>query len=296
MATKILKPKTRPLIVIVGQTASGKTDLAIKIARKHKGEIICADSRTIYKGMDIGTAKPSDEQRREIRHHLLDLIEPDQAYSASEFKDEAIECLKNIYSRDKLPIVVGGTGLYVDSLIYNFDFGKTPDPEYRSRLERLDIASLQKQVRKLGLKETDINFKNKRHLIRALENGGLVRTRKPLNKNTLLLGVLTNKDKLRLRIRERNEKMIKMGLEKEVRFLAGKYGWEAPGLNSIAYKEWKGYLAGTDNIDMVKENMFKNNWQYARRQKIWFKRDPNIRWFTSVDFLIRQVDQFLIQY
>lgn len=296
MAAKVLKSGSRPLIVLVGQTASGKTAAAIDIAKKYNGEIICADSRTIYKYMDIGTAKPTKEERKIVRHHLLDLIEPDQTYSASDFKHEALKCLEDIYSRNKLPIVTGGTGLYIDSLVYDFDFGRVPDIKYRRWLEEQQIESLQKQVESLGLNHSDINFKNKRHLIRAAENGGLVRTKKPLNKNTLFLGMKRDKEDLRRRIKERNKIMINMGLEQEVRHLVKKYGWEAPGLKSIAYKEWKDYFAGKDNIQDVEQNMFKDNWQYARRQKMWFKRDTNIHWFTSVETLIRQVDQFLIQY
>lgn len=296
MAAKVLGSAPRPLIVLVGQTASGKTGAAIDIAKKHDGEIICADSRTIYKYMNIGTAKPTKEERKIVRHHLLDLIEPSQTYSASDFKKEALKCMENIYSRGRLPIVTGGTGLYINSLVYDFDFGKVPDAEYRRHLEQKDLESLQQKVKGLGLERSDINFKNRRHLIRAIENGGLVRTKKSLSKDTLILGLKRPKEVLRRRIKERNESMIQMGLEEEVRCLAEKYGWGAPGLKAIAYKEWENYFAGIDNIQAVKQNMFKDNWQYARRQKMWFKRDVNIHWVTSVETLIRQVDQFLIQY
>jgi tRNA dimethylallyltransferase len=286
----------RPLIVIVGQTASGKSDLSMEIAKKYNGEIICADSRTVYKGMDIGTAKPSVADREAIRHHVLDIIEPSEVYSASDFKRDAISAFEDIYSRGKLPVAVGGTGLYVNSLVYDFDFGKPPDSEARRILQGENIRLLQERVKQLGLKKEQINFRNKRHLIRAIENKGVVRTRKQLRKDTLLLGLQIEKDELKQRIKQRNEKMIKTGLETEVRNLVGKYGWGAPGLNAIAYKEWREYFASEQDINEVKENMFKDNWQYARRQKIWFKRDSNIYWSTSVEDLIRQVDQFLIQY
>lgn len=292
----INKRNRRPLVVILGQTASGKSDLAIKIAEKYNGEIVCADSRTIYRGMDIGTAKPNAADRKSVRHHLLDVIEPDQAYSASDFKTQAVSCLDDIYSRNKLPIVVGGTGLYINSLVYDFDFGRPPDKQYRAELQELDIASLQKKVKKLGIKEEQMDFKNKRHLIRTLENKGIVRTKKRLGNNILLLGLRISEKELKHRIKIRNETMINEGLEREVEALAEIFGWDAPGLNAIAYKEWKEYFKGEQTIDEVKENMFKNNWQYARRQKIWFKRDANIYWFDTVESLIRQVDQFLIQY
>jgi tRNA dimethylallyltransferase len=270
--------------------------LAVKIAKKYNGEIICADSRTVYKDMDIGTAKPTLDDRKAVKHHLLDIIEPDKVYSANDFKTQASDCLNEIYKRGKLPIVAGGTGLYIDSLVYDFDFGSPPDAKYRAELQQLDILSLQKKVKNMGLTEMQINFKNKRHLIRALENKGIVKTKKNLNKNILLSGLNVGKEELRHRIKLRNDEMINKGLEDEVRALVKKYGWDAPGLNAIAYKEWKKYFKDEQNINEVKENMFKNNWQYARRQKMWFGRDSNIHWFTSVESLIRQVDQFLIQY
>ena len=285
-----------PLIVIVGQTAAGKSDLAIQIAEKYAGEIICADSRTIYKGMDVGTAKPDVNDLKAVKHHLLDIIEPDTAYSAGDFKKDAERALNKICSAGKLPIIVGGTGLYINSLVYDFDFGRMPDQEYRTKLENLGMDELQKKVKDLGLSEHQINFKNKRHMIRAIENGGLVRTKKALRKDTLIVGIKTDKQALQRRIRNRIDNMLAAGLEDEVRSLADKYGWSAPGLNAIAYKEWENFFSGRCNLDQVKENMFKNNWQYARRQKIWFKKDPNIKWTTSLKSLIRQVDQFLIQY
>ena len=288
--------RRQPLVVIAGQTASGKSDLAMKIAEKYNGEIICADSRTVYKGMDKGTAKPSRADREAIRHHLVDIIAPDEAYSASDFKKDALHSMGDIYSRGKLPIIVGGTGLYIYSLVYDFDFGRPPNPDIRRRLQEDDLRSLQEKVRRLGLNKEQINFSNRRHLIRAIENKGLVRSKKQIRKDTLMLGIQIEKEELKQRIRQRNEKMIRAGLESEVKNLLNKYSWDNPGLNAIAYKEWREYFSGELEIDDVKENMFKDNWQYARRQKIWFKRDPNIHWSTSVDDLIRQVDQFLIQY
>lgn len=285
-----------PLIVILGQTASGKTDLAIKIAQRYEGEIICADSRTVYKGMHIGTAKPTESDRKTIKHHILDIIEPSKAYSASDFKRDAIKAIDHIRSKSKIPIVTGGTGLYIDSLVYDFDFGNSPEPSLRDEIQNLSLAELQEEVKALGLSYEEIDYKNKRHLVRAIENRGIVRSKKPINRNTLVLGIKKRDEQLKNRIRLRNEKMIKDGLEKEVETLAGKYGWDAPGLNAIAYKEWREYFSGNQNIDQVKENMFKDNWQYARRQKIWFKRNKDIYWSTSVKDLIRQVDQFLIQY
>ena len=286
---------SKPLIAIVGQTASGKSDAAQEIAEKYNGEIIAADSRTVYKFMDIGTAKPSKADMKKIPHHLIDIIEPDQTYSASEFKKRANKLVDDISTAGKLPIVVGGTGLYVNSFLYDYDFGKPPVEKFRRDLQKLSLENLQEKVENLGLDAQQINFRNKRHLIRAIENGGIVRTAKPLRQNALFLGLKPGEETLKTRIYLRNERMIKIGLENEVRNLAEVYGWEAPGLNAVGYKEWRGYFKNEYDIDEVKQKMFKNNWQYARRQKIWFKRDNNIIWTSSVNELVRQVEQFLLQ-
>lgn len=291
MAAK-LKPK---LVVIVGQTATGKSYLAIKIAEKYNGEIIAADSRTIYKHTNIGTAKPSSTEMTSVPHYLIDVIEPDQTYSASEFKKQANGLIDQISEKGKLPIVVGGTGLYINSLIYDYKFGSIPNKERRQNLENLSIEKLQKKTIDIGLNERQINYKNKRHLIRAIENNGVLKTASKLRTNTLLLGISVDQQVLKDRIIRRNEQMINSGLEREVKQLSLRYDWDTPGMNSIGYKEWKGYFDGEYDLSEVRKKLFTNNWQYARRQKIWFKRDKNIQWSTSVDTLIRQLDQFLIQ-
>lgn len=233
------------MVVILGQTASGKSEVAMKLAEKFDGEIICADSRTIYKGMDLGTAKPSKTDREKIRHHLLDMVNPAERFNASQFKKRASEAIEDISSRGKTPFLVGGTGLYISSLVYNFGFEKDNDNRLRD--------------------------------------------------NCLLLGLKLEKDELKRRIKSRVDAMIEHGLEAEVRNLAAKYGFDAPGMNAICYKEWQGYFAGEQSIDELRQKLYTNNWQYARRQNTWFKRDVNIHWLTSVKEASVLVEQFLIQ-
>lgn len=282
-------------LVIVGPTASGKSAAALEIAEKYDGEIISADSRAIYKLTDIGTAKPSIEDRHKIPHHLIDLISPEESYSAADFKKSAEKTIRQINKRGKLPIVVGGTGLYINSLVYDYDFGEPPEPSRRHELNKMSLSELQEAVKNLGLSKDDLNFKNKRHLIRAIENGGVIKSAKKMRPWINLVGIMPDDDTLKQRIAARIEQMIRGGLEQEIKGILKKYDWSAPGLDSISYKEWRGYFEGEISIKDVKHMMFKNNWQYARRQKIWFKKDTNIKWFTSVDQLIRHLDQFLIQ-
>lgn len=236
---------TPPLIIICGQTASGKSAMAIQLAKKYNGEIICADSRTVYKGMDIGTAKPSKSEQDEVKHHLLDVVNPGERFNANQFKTLANEAIGQISSKGKIPFLVGGTGLYISSVVYDFGFDGEGDNKLRE--------------------------------------------------NCLLIGISIGKDELKKRIKSRIDIMVKAGLEAEVRALASEYGYAAPGMNAICYKEWQGYFAGEQSLQELKQKLYTNNWQYAKRQKTWFKRDTNIHWATSVKEVSVLVQQFLIQ-
>ena len=283
-----------PLIVIVGQTASGKSAMAIELARKYDGEIICADSRTVYIGMDIGTAKPSADEQKQVRHHMLDTTRPDKEFSANDMKLAAERAIEDIVSRDKVPFLVGGTGLYINAVVYDLKFGFRDDA-LRSRLENLSPAELQSEAEKLRISKEDINFQNKRHLVRAIERGGMIKGDDKLRDNCLMIGVQLEPEVLKKRIAQRLKGMIKAGLEAEVRDLADRYGFDAPGMNAICYKEWRGYFAGEQSLKETEQNLYNDTWQYARRQKTWFKRDNNIHWTTSVDEASVLAQQFLIQ-
>src|SRR5688572_19055378 len=182
------KPDKSPLVVIVGETASGKTALALELALLFNGEVIAADSRTIYKGMDIGTAKPTMEERATVPHHLIDITTPDKPITAADYKKLADQTIKEVINRGKLPILVGGTGLYIDAVIYDFVFSGKPDEENRKLLQAMTINELQEKLKKLNI-PLPTNFKNPRHLIRQLETGGMLAVPRKLRSNTLVLGI-----------------------------------------------------------------------------------------------------------
>ncbi len=263
--------QSKPLIVIVGQTASGKSALAMELAEKFDGEIICADARTIYKGMDIGTAKPSADDQAKVTHHLLDIITPDQPFTAAVFKSLATEAIKDIQSRKKLPIIVGGTGLYIDSVLFDFEFRSKGDSERRAELEKLSVEELQAELQAEGIPLPE-NTQNPRHLIRALETGGEASEQKPIRENTLVLGLEIEPEKLSKNIDERVAKMIEAGLRQEVNNLVNVYGWEAPGMSAIGYKEWRQLFSGEVTSESKIEHLIiKNTKDYAKRQKTWFR-------------------------
>ena len=215
-----------PLIVIVGPTASGKSKLAMEIATRFNGEIITADSWTVYKDFNIGTAKPSNDDQRLIRHHLLDVTTPRVGFSAAVFKILANKAINDIQSRNKLPIIVGGTGLYIDSLIFDYSFLPQHDKYNRLSLNAMSIEELLKITLKQGYDTTTIDTNNKRRIIRLIENDGKQPTKNKLRPNTLIIGILVDKEVLTEKISKRVNIMIHGGLEREVNSLQKIYGWD----------------------------------------------------------------------
>jgi len=284
-----------PLIVIVGETASGKSGLAMKIARRYRGEIISADSWAIYKGMDIGTAKPSEQEQAEIPHHLIDLIEPDGEYTAAVFKDDALKAIKDVSSRGRLPILVGGTGLYIDGVLYDFSFLKTGDREKRKRYDSMSVEELVKLIVAKGYDLSAVDMRNKRRLIRVLESEGQSPRRGEFRNNTLMIGLRPNRNQLRDNIKRRVEIMFRSGLKKEVIEIADKYGWDCEGLQGIGYKEFKAWHDGQLSMQKVKAKIVYNTLQLAKRQRTWFKRNSHIEWFEDVDKAMKRIGQFLFE-
>jgi len=281
-----------PLVAIVGETASGKSALAMRLAEVFDGEIICADSRTIYKGMDIGTAKPTAADRALIPHHVLDVVTPDQRFSAADFKLQAEAAIADIQSRGKLPIMVGGTGLYVDAVLYNFSFREAADPSERARLEKLSVEELQQALAGKDIPLPN-NPQNPRHLIRALEANGQSAERQVLRGKTLVLGLKVDKDILEKRIEKRIDDMITTGLIPEVKSMAAKYSWEAPGLQTIGYREFRDFLSGKNTLEEAALRLKQSTKRFAKRQRTWFKRSPDIQWIDGFEQAKEQVQNLL---
>lgn len=270
----------QPLIVIVGPTASGKTALAIDIAKRFDGEIICADSRTIYKGMDVGTAKPTPQERQGVAHWGLDLVEPGERFTAADFKQYAIEKIAEIRARGHLPIMVGGTGLYVDAVIFDYTFGTDVDAELRHSLEELSINELHDYCRKNNIKLPE-NSQNKRYVIRAIEqkSASVKRNQQPMS-NTIIVGISTETNKLRDHINTRSEQMFHNGVVKEATLLGKKYGWDSEAMSANIYRLVHFYLLGEATLDEIKIKNTTKDWQLAKRQRTWLKRNPYIKWGT----------------
>lgn len=269
-----------PLVVIVGPTASGKSDLAMNLAEKFGGEIICADSRTVYRGMDIGTAKPNLEDQRHVPHHLLDIVNPDQRFTVADFQKLARQAITDIRRRGKIPFLVGGTGLYIDSVILDYNFDVNYDKNLRERLEKMTIDQLQKycNINNISLPQ---NHLNKRYLIRTIERGGTEQrsSSNPIS-NSIIVGITTDKNTLKTRIVQRAEHIFESGVVQEANKLGKKYGWKTEAMTGNIYPLAHQILTGELSLEQVKQRFIILDWQLAKRQLTWLKRHPFIQWET----------------
>jgi tRNA dimethylallyltransferase len=270
-----------PLLVIVGETASGKSSLAVELAKRLDGEIICADAWTVRKGVDIGTAKPTAEERAAVPHHLLDIAAPDEDFTAAVFKGLANQAIADIAARGKLPILVGGTGLYIDGVIYDYSFLPAGDRQAREELNRLSIAKLMERSEYAKIDLGDVDTRNKRRLIRLIETKGRRPVRRPLRANTFIIGLKTPREVIEQRIITRLDAMLAAGLEDEVRGLAGRYGWDAEALKGIGYAQWRGYFEGRQSLPETRSKIIRATFEFAKRQRTWFKRNKSIHWFST---------------
>lgn len=272
------------LVVILGPTASGKTDLGIKLAKEFNGEIISADSRQIYKGMDIGTNKTKEFEG--VPHHLIDILDPGQGYNAALFKKDALKIIDGIIERGKVPFLVGGTGLYIKAIVENLQFpALEPDKKLRSNLEKKSIGELFSIYEKLdpeGAQKIDRN--NKRRLVRAIEvtkslGEPFFKERKGERLyDVVQLGIKTSNGELEKNIRKRVDQMIKDGLEKEAKKLANKYGFDIPPMQTIGYHEWRDYFDKKKSLEETIEKIKTDTVKFAKRQMTWFKKDKTIKW------------------
>lgn len=278
MATESLE--TLPLVVIAGPTASGKTGLAVELAQRFNGEIICADSRTIYKGMDIGTAKPTAAERAAVPHWGLDLIEPGQPFSAADFKTYAYQKIREIRERGHTPFLVGGTGLYIDAVLFNYEFGPAADPAQRARLESLSLEDLYEYCQKnnVALPEND---KNKRYVIRAIERGATPPKRQQIPISTsIIVGIATDRDTLRERIARRSEQLFENGVVEEATLLGEKYGWNNAAMSGNIYPLIRDYLSGRQALEDIKIKNTTADWRLAKRQLTWMRRNSFVKWLS----------------
>ncbi|PIZ62654.1 tRNA (adenosine(37)-N6)-dimethylallyltransferase MiaA [Candidatus Saccharibacteria bacterium CG_4_10_14_0_2_um_filter_52_9] len=270
-----------PLLVIVGETASGKTALAIELAKQFNGEVICADSWTVRREVNIGTAKPTAEERAAVPHHLLDVADPDEDFTAAVFKDLANQAIQDITSRGKLPIMVGGSGLYIDGVLYDYGFLPAGDRGDRQELNSLSAGELLNKINGLGLDPGAVDTGNKRRLIRLIETNGAQPTKTGLRANTLILGIRPDRATLEQRITSRVDAMLAAGLEAEVRGLVERYGWDCEALKGVGYAQWQGYFEGTENAEQSHQKIIKASLDLAKRQRTWFKRNKSIYWFDA---------------
>ena len=270
------------LLAIVGPTASGKSALAIKVAKEYRGEIIAADSRTVYRGLDIGTAKPSQKDQQEVPHWGLDLVEPGERFNAYQFQEYALKGISDIKKRGRLPILVGGTGLYIDSVLLGFGF-RPSNPHKRAKLESLSEAELRELIVEKGY-QMPKNFKNHRHLIRALETGGQAPTSSPqLLEKTLIIGLTPPDAILRKSIANRAEEMFKKGVIDETNRLFPALDESELASAGIIYRLCARVLNQEISNKEAIELFKMADWQYARRQRTWFRRNKFIHWFSDPD-------------
>lgn len=288
-------PAAPPLAAIVGPTASGKSELAMALAGRQPLEILVADSRQVYRGMDIGTAKPTPLDRRAVPHHLLDLVDPDARFTVADWLDHARPTVPAVAARGRLPLVVGGTGLYVSALVDGFDIAAQPwSPEIRERLaaelETDGLASLAARLTRLdpqAARGTDLH--NPRRVLRALERAeaggaGQAPRAEPYPGRLALLGIARPREVLYRRIDARVDALFAGGLLDEVsRLLAAGYDPQLAPMTGHGYQEAARHLAGEWSLGQARQVTAQRTRQYAKRQISWFRRDPRIVWLDAGD-------------
>lgn len=298
-----MPPQLPKLVVILGPTASGKTDLAIRLAKKFNGEIISADSRQVFKKMDIGTAKPAGQWQKvderevymveEVPHYGLDIVDPGHEMSMADFKKLALEAIRDITARGKVPFLVGGTGLYIWAVVDNLDMPHIPpNKKLRRSLEEKPLDVLRTLLTTLDPKAAEfVDVNNPRRVVRALEvailsGESFVHQRRKSNPlvEALQVGIHWEKDELAERLERRVDEQIARGLVAETENLIRQhYGWQLPSMSSIGYKQIGSFLRGECTLAEAIAMIKAQTRQYAKRQNTWFKRDNRIEWIERDD-------------
>ena len=300
------------VIVICGPTASGKTSLSIELAKQIDGEIVSCDSMQIYKDMTIGTAKPTKEEMQGIKHYLIDCVSPEVRYSVADYKKDSINAIKEIIFKGKVPIIVGGTGLYLESLIYGIEYNEIEtDLEYRKALEDIEkneglekLYEMAKQIDEQAIEK--ISHNDKKRIFRVLEiyhSTGKTKTELEIESrkngpdyNYILFGINMDREKLYDRINRRVDIMIKQGLIEEVKDVLNKYKEFPTAMQGLGYKEVVAYLEGK----MTKEDMIEKikieTRRYAKRQITWFKKYKDIKWINGLEDINNNIRIILEEY
>lgn len=302
------KPK---VIVICGPTASGKTSLSISLAKKINGEIVSCDSMQIYKEMDIGSAKPTVEEMQEIKHYLVDFVSPEKRYSVSEYKEDASKAIEEIINKGKTPIIVGGTGLYLNSLIYNIQYNEMEvDLNYRRELEK-EAEEYGLEVLYNRAKEIDpeamekVSANDKKRITRVLEIYNATgrnktelekKSRKEVPYNYLIFGINMERSILYDRINKRVDIMLEQGLIEEVKNLINKYSNMPTAMQGLGYKEVKEFLDGNISKEEMIEKIKMETRRYAKRQITWSKRIKNIIWLDGLNKTEENVNSIMEVY
>ena len=278
-----MKPK---VIAIVGPTASGKTQMAIDLAKQVNGEVVSADSRYVYRGFDVATAKPTKEEQDGVPHHLIDIVEPEYDYSVAEFSDDARNAIFDIISRGKTPIVAGGTGLYFRVLLENYDLPRVEaNPELRAELELREKEELLEELKALdSVSYEKLKESNKRRIVRALEVIKVLGVpfseacgvKDPEFDVEWIAPKINSREELYERINLRVDKMVECGLIEETQFLLRKHGRIKNFVDTIGYREILSYLDGEMSLEEALEKLKQHSRNYAKRQLTWFRRNPEL--------------------
>jgi tRNA dimethylallyltransferase len=292
------------LIVILGPTASGKSDLAVKIARKIDGEIISADSRQVYRGLNIGSGKITKKEMRGVPHYLLDVASPKKTFTVTQYQKLAKKAIQKILKNRKIPIICGGTGLYIDALIYNYQFPQVPpQPKLRKQLEKKSTEKLFEQLKKLDPRRAiNIDKNNRRRLIRALEiiiitkkpvpNLAILKDSKIVYHQILKIGIKKSPEELKLLIKKRLIKRLNR-IIKEVKNLRHELSWQRLDDLGLEYRYVSRYLRGLINKKEMVESLEKEIYRYAKRQMTWFKKDEKIHWIDNDGEALKLTQEFL---
>ena len=297
------------VIVIGGPTASGKSKLAVELAKQINGEIISADSMQIYKDMNIGTAKITKQEMQGIKHYMLDFLSPEERYSVSQYKEDAEECIKQIIEKGKVPIIVGGTGLYIDSLIYGIEFAKEDiDTEYRDKLNKIaeegKLDLLYKKALEIDpIAMEKISPNDQKRIIRVLEiynKTGKTKTEQDIKSrqndieyNYRVFAIDMDREVLYERINKRVDLMIESGLIEEVKDLMAKYKNFQTAMQGLGYKEVVEYLNGSIEKKNMIENLKQKTRNYAKRQLTWFRKNKETIWLNGETSIEENVSKIL---